>query len=44
MDLDKKEKIEKLLKEIKDSNHKKINVYALDGCPSCIEIPTALLQ
>ena len=42
MDLDRQEKIEKLLKEIKDSNHKKINVYALDGCPACIELKQKL--
>jgi len=35
-----KEKIFKLLNEIKENNHKKVTVYALDGCPACDELKT----
>lgn len=37
-----KSKIFKLLKEIKDNNHKNISVYALEGCPACDELKKKL--
>jgi len=33
-----KDKVNNLLKEVKDNNHKKVLVYALDGCPACDEL------
>ena len=30
-----KDKVKNLLKEVQDNNHKKVLVYALDGCPAC---------
>ncbi len=30
--------VKRLLKEIEENNHKKVVVYALDGCPACIEL------
>lgn len=38
MDEDKKKTIGQLLKEINENNHKKVIVYALDGCPACDEL------
>lgn len=37
-----KEKILKLLNEIKENNHKNVIVYALDGCPACDELKQKL--
>tara|TARA_B100000925_G_C21722559_1_gene351549 strand:+ start:232 stop:555 length:324 start_codon:yes stop_codon:yes gene_type:complete len=37
-----KKKIFKLLKEIKDNDHKNISVYALNGCPACDELKKKL--
>jgi glutaredoxin len=37
-----KEKIFKLLKEIKDNDHKNVSVYALEGCPACEELKKKL--
>jgi glutaredoxin len=34
--------IRRLLQEIKDNNHKKVVVYALDGCPACEELKRKL--
>ena len=33
-----KEKIVKLLTEIKDNNYKEVIVYSLEGCPACDEL------
>ena len=30
--------VSKLLKEIEENNHKKVIVYALDGCPACNDV------
>lgn len=35
---EKSNKVNKLLKEIQDNNHKKVLVYALEGCPACVEL------
>ena len=32
----------KLLKEIKDNDHKNVSVYALEGCPACEELKKKL--
>lgn len=37
-----KEKILKLLNEIKENSHKNVIVYALDGCPACDELKQKL--
>jgi len=37
-----KDKIFKLLKEIKDNDYKNISVYALSGCPACDELKKKL--
>jgi|TARA_R110000772_G_scaffold22874_3_gene61714 glutaredoxin len=34
--------IKNLLEEIKDNSNKKVLVYALDGCPACIELKNKL--
>lgn len=31
-------KVKRLLEEIQENNHKKILVYALEGCPACEEL------
>ena len=33
-----KDKVKDLLNEVQDNNHKKVLVYALDGCPACDEL------
>lgn len=32
------EQVKRLIEEIQENNHKKILVYALDGCPACEEL------
>lgn len=32
------EQVKRLLEEIQENSHKKIIVYALDGCPACEEL------
>lgn len=32
--------VRKLLKEIEENSHKKVVVYALDGCPACEDLKT----
>ena len=32
--------VTRLLKEIEENNHKKVIVYALDGCPACNDVKT----
>jgi glutaredoxin len=32
------EKVKVLLEDVKKNNHKKVLVYALDGCPACEEL------
>jgi glutaredoxin len=34
--------VKKLLNEIQENNHKEITVYALEGCPACIELKDKL--
>jgi len=34
--------INRLLNEISDNNHKEVTVYALEGCPACIELKEKL--
>ena len=36
--MEEKEKIKQLLKEINENSHKKVIVYALDGCPACNDL------
>jgi len=38
--MEEKEKIKQLLKEISENSHKKVIVYALDGCPACNDLKT----
>lgn len=37
-----KEQVNRLLEEIKENSHKKVTVYALDGCPACEELKNKL--
>lgn len=34
--------VKKLLSEIQENNHKQVTVYALEGCPACIEFKDKL--
>jgi glutaredoxin len=36
------EQVNRLLEEIKENNHKKVIVYALDGCPACEDLKNKL--
>lgn len=40
--MEEKEKIKQLLREISDNSHKKVIVYALDGCPACNDLKNKL--
>jgi glutaredoxin len=37
-----KDQVNRLLQEVRDNQHKKVTVYALDGCPACEELKEKL--